>query len=381
MIPITCIEDLRQLAERRVPRAFFQYVDSGSYAEETFRANRTDMERIKLRQRVLVNVDKRDLSTTIVGQKASLPIALAPVGLCGMQHGNGEILAAQAANEAGVPFCLSTLSICSVEEVTAAVKQPIWFQLYMLKDRGFMQSMLERAAAAKCSALVFTVDLAVTGARYRDIHSGLSATGLGAALKRIREVVTHPAWALDVGMLGGPMTMGNVASVAKNLKSLNEFGAWVASNFDPSVTWRDLEWVRDRWKGPIIIKGVLDKDDVRPALDAGADGIVVSNHGGRQLDGASSTIKALPAIVEAAGGKVPVLLDGGVRSGLDVLRALALGAQGVMIGRAWAFALGAQGEKGVARMLEILRAELAVAMALTGCTDLKQAGAQLVNRS
>lgn len=368
MTPITCIEDLRQLAERRVPRAFFQYADSGSYAEETFRANRTDMERIKLRQRVLVNVDKRDHSTTIVGQKASLPIALAPVGLCGMQHGNGEILAAQAANEAGIPFCLSTMSVCSIEQVAEATKKPFWFQVYVIRDRDFIEDLIARAKAANCSALVLTVDLQVMGQRHRDIKNGLTVPPQ-IKLSNIIDMATKPRWVSSI--LGAKSrTFGNLAGHVKGMDDVNSLAQWTASQFDPTLSWKDVEWIRKLWPGKLIIKGILDVEDARIACKSGADAVVVSNHGGRQLDGAASSISMLPKIADAIGSDIEIMFDGGIRSGQDLMRALALGAKSCMIGRAYIYGLGAMGGAGVSKAIEIIRKELDITMALTGVTKI-----------
>jgi L-lactate dehydrogenase (cytochrome) len=362
--------DYRELARQRLPRFLFEYIDGGSYAEVTLRRNVADLERIALRQRVMRDVSAIDTSTQLFGQRLAMPVALAPVGLSGLNARRGEVQAARAAQAAGVPFCLSTVSACPIDEVARAVPQPFWFQLYMIRDRGFMQSLLQQARSAKCSALVFTVDMPVPGSRYRDVRSGLAgASGLRGQLRRIGQALARPAWAWDVGVMGRPHHLGNVAPVLGPNTGLEDFFAWMRNNFDPSVTWRDLEWVRARWDGPLIVKGILDADDAGEAVAHGADGIVVSNHGGRQLDGVPSTAHALPAIAEAVGDRTTVLVDGGVRSGLDVVRLLALGARGVLIGRAWAYALAGAGEAGVRHVLQLLEAELRVAMALTGCTN------------
>ncbi len=368
MTPITCIEDLRQLAERRVPRAFFQYVDSGSYAEETFRANRTDMERVKLRQRVLVNVDQRDHSTTIVGQKVSLPIALAPVGLCGMQHGNGEILAAQAANEAGIPFCLSTMSVCSIEQVAEATKKPFWFQVYVIRDRGFIEDLIARAKAANCSALVLTVDLQVMGQRHRDIKNGLTVPPQ-IKLSNIIDMATKPRWISSM-LNAKSRTFGNLAGHVKGMDNVNSLAQWTTSQFDATLSWKDVEWIRKLWPGKLIIKGILDVEDARLACKSGADAVVVSNHGGRQLDGAASSISMLPKIADAIGSDMEIMFDGGIRSGQDLMRALALGAKSCMIGRAYIYGLGAMGGAGVSKAIDIIRKELDITMALTGVTKI-----------
>jgi L-lactate dehydrogenase (cytochrome) len=376
MTPITCIEDLRQLAERRVPRAFFQYVDSGSYAEETFRANRTDMERITLRQRVLVNVDKRDLSTTIVGQRASLPIALAPIGLCGMQHGNGEILAAQAANAAGVPFCLSTMSICSIEQVAEATGKPFWFQVYVIRDRAFIEALIARAKAANCSALVLTVDLQVLGQRHRDIKNGMTVPPQ-IKLSNLIDMATKPRWAMSI-MNAKSKTFGNLSGHVKGMEGVTSLAQWTNSQFDPTLSWEDVAWVRKLWPGKLIVKGILDVEDARLATKSGADAIVVSNHGGRQLDGAPSSISMLPKIADAVGNEIEVMFDGGIRSGQDLMRALALGAKSCLIGRAYIYGLGALGGEGVSKAIEIIRKELDITMALTGVTHIADIGRQVL---
>jgi len=371
--------DERALARRKLPRMVFDYIDGGSYAEATLRNNRTDLEAIALRQRVMRDVSALDTSTRLFGRTMALPLVLSPVGFAGMFARRGETQAARAAEAAGVPFTLSTVSICPLAEVRAVVTAPIWFQLYMIKDRAFMAELLARASSLGTEVLIFTVDLPVTGARYRDLRSGFSATPpfwpqrIGRAL----HTATRPGWIWDVYLNGRPHHFGNLIEAVKE-KQAGDFAGWVHRNFDPTVTWKDIDWVRQRWPGKIVIKGVLDPEDARLARDAGADGIVVSNHGGRQLDGALSTAKALPPIAEAVGGDLTVLADGGVRSGLDVLKMLALGAKGVLIGRAWAFALAAGGEAGVARMLARMEAELKVAMALTGCTDVKAADRSLL---
>jgi L-lactate dehydrogenase (cytochrome) len=360
--------DYRELARRRLPHFLFEYIDGGAYAEVTLRRNIADLETIALRQRVLRDVSKLDLSTELFGVKQSLPIALAPIGLAGLNARRGEVQAVRAANKANVPFCLSTVSACPLSEVKRAATQPFWFQLYMIRDRGFMNALLGQAKEAGCSALVFTVDMPVPGTRYRDLRSGLAgAPGAMGALRRFGQAMMRPAWACDVGLLGGPHNLGNVAPVLGKNSGLSDFFAWMRNNFDPTVTWRDLDFIRASWDGPLIIKGVLDEEDARTAADLGADGVVVSNHGGRQLDGVPSTTSALPAIADAVGDRLTVLADGGVRSGLDVVRMLALGAKGVLIGRAWAYALAAKGEAGVSHVIQLIEAEMRVAMALTGC--------------
>lgn len=367
------ISDYRELARRRLPRFLFEYIDGGSYAETTLGRNVSDLRDVALRQRVLRDVSDIDLSTTLFGQEVSLPVALAPVGLAGMNARRGEVQAARAAAAFGVPFTLSTVGACSIGEVAAGSPTPFWFQLYMIRDRAFMADLLDLAEQAKCPALVFTVDMPVPGSRYRDYHSGLAgASGFFGDMRRALQAVGRPAWAWDVGVNGGPHSLGNVAPVLKGKTGIDDFFAWMRDNFDPTVTWDDLAWVRERWKGPLIIKGVLDADDARRVANLGADGLVVSNHGGRQLDGVLSSTRALPPIAEAVGGRLTVLADGGIRSGLDVARMLALGADGVLIGRAWAYALAARGEVGVSHVLNLMAAEMKVAMALTGVTRVDQ---------
>lgn len=367
-----CIDDFRLLAKARLPLFLFDYIDGGSYSESTMRANVEDLQRLKLRQKVMTDVSRIDLSTTLLGRPSSLPVALAPVGLAGMYARRGEVQAARAAEAAGVPFILSASACCGMEEVAAGVTRPFAFQLYMIRDREFMKDMLARARATGVETLVLTVDLIVHSARYRDVRSSLTGRqGIEARLKRFFQIATRPRWAIDVGLFGGPHTLGNFAPVMPEGAGLDQFTAWVARNFDPSITWKDIAWIRQHWDGPIVIKGVMDPADAIAACDAGAGAIVVSNHGGRQLDGAPSSIAALPGVVEAVAGRADVLMDGGIRSGVDVLRAMGLGAKGVLLGRAWAFALAARGGAGVTQMLELLRHEMAVAMALTGQTDVK----------
>jgi L-lactate dehydrogenase (cytochrome) len=368
---VTCIEDLRQMAHRRVPRMFVDYAESGAYAEETLRANRADLENIKLRQRVMVDVADRATKTTLLGKPLSVPLVLAPIGLLGMQWGDGEILAAQAAAEAGIPFTLSTMSVCSIEDVAEATKAPFWFQLYVMKDRGFIKSLLERAAAAKCSALVLTVDLQILAQRHRDIKNGLSVPPQMWKLANVVDIATKPAWALSI--LGAKRrTFGNLVGHVGGVDDTGSLAQWTATQFDPSLTWKDVDWIRKHWKGKLVVKGVLDVGDARAAVRAGADAIVVSNHGGRQLDGAPSSISALPGIAEAVGDKTEVMLDGGVRSGQDLMRALALGARACMIGRAYVYGLGAGGKEGVARAIDLIRKELDITMALCGVRSVKE---------
>jgi L-lactate dehydrogenase (cytochrome) len=378
MRTVTCIEDLRQLARRKVPRAFFDYAEAGSYSQETLRANRADLERVKLRQRVLVDVSQRDLATTIVGEKVSFPLALAPIGLCGMQHGDGEILACRAAQAAGIPFTLSTMSICAIEDVAQAVGKLFWFQLYVMKDRGFVRALIERAAAARCSALVLTLDLQVLGQRHCDIRNGMTVPPQ-IKLGNLVDIAMKPAWALSI-LRGKRKTFGNLAGHVRGMENVNSLAQWTASQFDPALSWKDVEWVRGLWPGKLILKGILDAEDAKIAAHSGVDAIVVSNHGGRQLDGAMSSIRALPEVAEVAGGKVEVWLDGGVRSGQDVLKALALGADATMIGRAFLYGLGAMGETGVTRVLEIMQRELDVTMALCGLRDVRDASPSILRR-
>jgi L-lactate dehydrogenase (cytochrome) len=369
------IGEYREAARRRLPHFLFEYFDGGSYAEQTLRANIADLQEVSLRQRVLNDVSAIDLSTSLFGQSLSMPIALGPIGLAGMAARRGEVQAARAAAAKGVPFTLSTVSACSLAEVARGSPTPFWFQLYMVRDRGFMRSLLEEASAAHCPVLVFTVDMPLPGARYRDVRSGLSgAAGLRGQARRVGQAIHRPRWAWDVGIHGRPHQLGNVAPLLGPQSGLEDFLGWMKDNFDPSVTWADLDFVRAHWEGPIVIKGILDADDARRAAEAGVDGIIVSNHGGRQLDGVPSVARALPAIADAVGNRLTVLADGGVRSGLDVVRMLALGANGVLLGRAWAFALAADGEGGVRHVLDLIEAEMRVAMALTGVTGVDRIG-------
>ena len=378
MRAITCIEDLRERARRKVPRAFFDYADAGSYSQQTLRANRDDLERITLRQRVLVDVSQRDLATSIIGEPARLPLALAPVGLCGMQHGDGEILACRAAQAAGIPFTLSTMSICSIEDVAAAVGKPFWFQLYVMRDRGFIKALIERAAAAKCSALVLTVDLQVLGQRHCDIRNGMTVPPQ-IRLANLIDMATKPAWALSI-LQGKRKTFGNLAGHVRGMENVTSLAQWTNNQFDPALSWKDVEWVRGIWPGKLILKGILDVEDARIAAKTGASALVVSNHGGRQLDGAPSSISALPKIAGAAGSEIEIMFDGGIRSGQDVLRALALGARSCMIGRAYVYGLGAGGEAGVAKAIEILGKELDVSMALTGSKSVRDVDRSIISQ-
>ncbi|MFG1379736.1 FMN-dependent L-lactate dehydrogenase LldD [Xanthobacter autotrophicus] len=361
---ISSSSDYREAARRRLPPFLFHYVDGGAYAEATLRRNVEDLSDLALRQRVLKSVGEVDLSTTLFDQPLAMPVALAPVGLAGMLARRGEVQAAQAATKKGIPFTLSTVSVCPIEEVQSQVGKPIWFQLYVLKDRGFMQNALERAWAAGIRTLVFTVDMPVPGARYRDAHSGMS--GPNAAFRRMVQAVLHPFWAYDVGLMGTPHDLGNISTYRKQKTSLEDYIGWLGANFDPSIGWKDLEWIREFWKGPMVIKGILDPEDARDAVRFGADGIIVSNHGGRQLDGVLSSSRAMPAIADAVKGEMTLLADSGIRSGLDVVRMLAQGADGVLLGRAFAYALAAAGGAGVENLLDIIAKEMRVAMTLTG---------------
>jgi L-lactate dehydrogenase (cytochrome)/glycolate oxidase len=365
---ITCIEDLRLLARRRVPRMFYDYADSGSWTEGTYRANEADFQRIELRQRVAVNMENRSTAVTMVGQAAKMPVAIAPVGLTGMQHADGEILAAKAAEAFGIPFTLSTMSICSIEDIAANTTAPFWFQLYMMRDRDAMARMIDRCKAAKCSALVLTLDLQVIGQRHKDLKNGLTAPPRPTVANMIN-LAMKPRWCL--GMLGTRRrTFGNLVGHVKEVSDMNSLAAWTNEQFDPRLSWADIDWVRERWGGKFILKGIMEVEDAKLAAEHGADAIVVSNHGGRQLDGAPSSIRALPAIVEAVGHRCEVWMDGGIRSGQDVLKAWALGARGTMIGRAMVYGLGAMGQAGVLKALQILHKELDVTMAFCGHTQL-----------
>jgi L-lactate dehydrogenase (cytochrome) len=364
---ITNIEDLRQLARRRVPRAIFDYIDRGSYDEISYKANSADLKAIRFRQRVLIDADNRSLATTMLGEKVAMPVAISPTGLTGLMHGDGEILAARAAEAAGIRFTLSTMSICSIEDVRGATKAPFWFQLYVFRDRGFSESVIERAKAAGCTALFVTVDLPLRGQRHADIKNGLEVPPK-LTLRNALDIATKPSWALSV-LMGKRKSFGNIDAYLSNKGGVWAAGRWANDNFDASLSWKDVAWVRKIWPGKLVLKGVLDPEDAKRAADMGADAIVVSNHGGRQLDGAPSTITALPRIADAAGDRIEVLFDGGVRSGQDVLKALALGARGCMIGRAYLYGLAAMGEAGVTKALSLIADELRVSMSLTGVQD------------
>ncbi|OEC34374.1 L-lactate dehydrogenase (cytochrome) [Pseudomonas cuatrocienegasensis] len=367
---ISSSTDYRAAAQRKLPPFLFHYADGGAYAEYTLRRNVEDLASIALRQRVLRNMSQLSLETQLFGETLAMPVALAPVGLTGMFARRGEVQAAKAAAAKGIPFTLSTVSVCPIEEVAPAIDRPMWFQLYVLKDRGFMKNALERAKAAGVSTLVFTVDMPTPGARYRDAHSGMS--GPNAALRRMLQAFTHPAWAWDVGVMGKPHDLGNISTYRGNPTGLADYIGWLGANFDPSISWKDLEWIRDFWDGPMVIKGILDADDARDAVKFGADGIVVSNHGGRQLDGALSSARALPAIADAVKGDLKILADSGIRSGLDVVRMIALGADTVMLGRAFLYALAAAGGAGVSNLLDLIEKEMRVAMVLTGAKSISE---------
>jgi len=367
---ITCIEDLRLLHKQRVPKAFFDYADRGSYTEDTLRANSAKLQEIKFRQRILVDVSKRDLSTTILGEPASMPLILAPVGLLGMQHGDGEIHACRAAQAAGIPFTQSTMSICSIEDIAAAVDKPFWFQLYVMKDRGFIKALIERAIAAKCSALVLTVDLQVIGQRHQDIKNGMTVPPEWS-LSKLVDFASKPAWVAGV-LRGKRRTFGNLAGHLKMSEDITALSTWINSQFDTTLNWKDVDWIRSIWPGKLILKGILDTEDAEIAAKSGAQAIVVSNHGGRQLDGAPSSIEVLPEIVDAVGSQLEIMFDGGIRSGMDVMRALALGAKSCMIGRAYAYGLGAAGEAGVAKAIDVLAKELTTTMGLCGVNTIAE---------
>ncbi|HYQ21811.1 FMN-dependent L-lactate dehydrogenase LldD [Stenotrophomonas sp.] len=375
---ISASTDYRAAAQRRLPPFLFHYIDGGAYAEHTLKRNVSDLSDIALRQRILRNMADLSLETELFGETLAMPVALAPVGLTGMYARRGEVQAARAADSRGIPFTLSTVSVCPIEEVAPAIQRPMWFQLYVLRDRGFMRNALERAQAAGVTTLVFTVDMPVPGARYRDAHSGMS--GPNAPLRRVGQAITHPRWAWDVGVLGRPHDLGNISAYRGNPTGLADYIGWLGNNFDPSISWKDLEWIRAFWKGPMVIKGILDPDDARDAVAFGADGIVVSNHGGRQLDGVLSTARALPAIADAVQGDLKILADSGIRNGLDVVRMLALGADTVLLGRAFVYALAAQGQAGVANLLDLMAKEMRVAMTLTGARRIADIGSSSLVR-
>jgi L-lactate dehydrogenase (cytochrome) len=367
---VTCIEDLRQLHKQRVPKAFFDYADRGSYTEDTLRANSDDLQQIKFRQRILVDVSKRDLSTTILGEPAAMPLILAPVGLLGMQHGDGEIHACRAAQAAGIPFTQSTMSICSIEDIAAAVTKPFWFQLYVMKDRGFIKSLIERAIAAKCSALVLTVDLQVIGQRHQDIKNGMTVPPEWS-LSKLIDFASKPAWVAGV-LRGKRRSFGNIVGHVKGTEDLTKLSEWTASQFDTTLNWKDIDWIRSIWPGKLILKGILDVEDAELAVKTGAQAIVVSNHGGRQLDGAPSSIEVLPEIADTVGSQMEIMFDSGIRTGMDIMRALALGAKSCMIGRAYAYGLGAAGQEGVAKAIDLLAKELATTMGLCGVNKISE---------
>ena len=375
---ISSSADYRAAAQQFLPPFLFHYIDGGAYAEQTLRRNVDDFAAVALRQRVLKDMSQLDTSIELFGEKLSIPVALSPVGLTGMYRRRGEVQAARAADRHGIPFTMSSVSVCPIEEVAPKIKRPMWFQLYVLKDRGFMQNALERAQAAGCTTLVFTVDMPVPGARYRDAHSGMS--GPNAPLRRYWQAMTHPRWAVDVGLLGRPHDLGNISAYRGSPTGLADYMGYLGANFDPSISWKDLEWIRAFWKGPMVIKGILDPEDAKDAVRFGADGIIVSNHGGRQLDGVLSSARALPAIADAVKGQIKILADSGIRNGLDVVRALALGADCAMIGRAYIYALAAAGEAGVKHLLELLEKEMRVAMTLTSVAKVVDISADLLVR-
>ncbi len=371
---ISASTDYRAAAKSKLPPFLFHYIDGGAYNEHTLRRNTADLADIALRQRILKNMSDLSLETELFGEKLAMPVVLAPVGLTGMYARRGEVQAARAAAKKGIPFTLSTVSVCPIEEVAPAIDRPMWFQLYVLKDRGFMRNALERAQAAGVKTLVFTVDMPVPGARYRDAHSGMS--GPNAAARRMLQAVMHPQWAWDVGLNGKPHDLGNVSAYRSKPTTLEDYIGWLGANFDPSISWKDLEWIREFWKGPMIIKGILDPEDAKDAVKFGADGIVVSNHGGRQLDGVLSTAHALPAIADAVKGDITILADSGIRTGLDVVRMIALGADSVLLGRAFVYALAAAGEAGVINLLNLIEKEMRVAMTLTGAKSISEISAE-----
>ena len=375
---ISSSADYRAAAQQFLPPFLFHYIDGGAYAEQTLRRNVDDFAAVALRQRVLKDMSQLDTSIELFGEKLSIPVALSPVGLTGMYRRRGEVQAARAADRHGIPFTMSSVSVCPIEEVAPKIQRPMWFQLYVLKDRGFMQNALERAQAAGCTTLVFTVDMPVPGARYRDAHSGMS--GPNAPLRRYWQAMTHPRWAVDVGLLGRPHDLGNISAYRGSPTGLQDYMGYLSANFDPSISWKDLEWIRAFWKGPMVIKGILDPEDAKDAVRFGADGIIVSNHGGRQLDGVMSSARALPAIADAVKGQIKILADSGIRNGLDVVRAIALGADCAMIGRAYIYALAAAGEAGVKHLLELLEKEMRVAMTLTSVAKVADISTDLLVR-
>ncbi len=366
---ISASTDYRAAAKAKLPPFLFHYIDGGSYGEHTLRRNTADLAEIALKQRVLNDMSDLNLETELFGEKLAMPIALAPVGLTGMYARRGEVQAAKAADNKGIPFTMSTVSVCPIEEVAPKIERPMWFQLYVLKDRGFMKNVLERAKAAGVTTLVFTVDMPVPGARYRDMHSGMS--GPNAAIRRVFQSMRHPSWAVDVGLLGKPHDLGNISTYRGSPTKLEDYIGWLGDNFDPSISWKDLEWIRDIWDGPMVIKGILDQEDAKDAVRFGADGIVVSNHGGRQLDGVLSSAKALPAIADAVKGDTKILVDSGIRTGLDVVRMMAMGADCTLLGRSFVYALAAQGQAGVENLLDLYDKEMRVAMTLTGAKTIK----------
>ncbi|WP_021026180.1 MULTISPECIES: FMN-dependent L-lactate dehydrogenase LldD [Comamonas] len=375
---ISSASDYRAAAQKRLPPFLFHYIDGGAYAEQTLKRNVADYADVALRQRVLKDMSQLDTSIELFGEKLSIPAILAPVGLLGMFARRGEVQASRAAAAHGIPFTLSTVSVCPIEEVAPGLGRPMWFQLYVLKDRGFMKNALERAQAAGCSTLVFTVDMPVPGARYRDAHSGMS--GPNAAMRRYWQSVTHPAWSWDVGLNGRPHDLGNISAYRGSPTGLADYIGWLGSNFDPSISWKDLEWIRDFWKGPMVIKGILDPEDAKDAVRFGADGIVVSNHGGRQLDGVLSSARALPAIADAVKGQIKILADSGIRNGLDIVRAIALGADATLLGRAFIYALATSGQAGVKHLLELMEKEMRVAMTLTSVAKVADINGDLLVR-
>ena len=379
MTAVTSIDDLKRLYKRRVPRMFFDYTESGSWTEQTFQANERQLQGLKFKQRVLVDISDRDLASTMLGQPVTMPVALSPVGMTGLQHGDGEIKAARAAAQFGVPYALSTMSICSIEDVASKTSKPFWFQLYVMRDRGFVKALIERAKAAQCSALILTADLQILGQRHKDIKNGLS-TPPKPTIKNLLSTLGHPRWALSM-LSANRRYFGNIVGHVSGVSDTSSLSEWTAKQFDPTLTWDDVAWIKEAWDGPLIIKGIMTPEDARLALESGADAIVVSNHGGRQLDGAPATVEVLPEIKDSLGNELEVWIDGGIRSGQDVLRVLALGADAAMIGRPYIYGLGALGEKGVIKALEIIRAELDLSMAFCGRTSVEAVDASILWRS